>query len=117
MSHKHRCGSCGHLFEHSDKSFNDEAAHRCPVCKKGPWWYRHYSDDPPFKPKERKVLICLLIAIVIAAAFMALVRAILALPPFIDLAPYGGVIYALIVLIVVIAVINYCYPGHLPRLS
>lgn len=60
------------------------------------------------------LVICLIVALVIAGAMMGVVRAVLALPGSAGFAPYGGVIYALIVLLVVLIVINYCFgwPGH-----
>jgi hypothetical protein len=62
------------------------------------------------------LLICLIIALIVAAAVMGVVRAVLALPTFAGFAPYGGVIYALIVLLVVLLVIQYCFPEfHFPR--
>jgi len=60
------------------------------------------------------LIICLIIALIIAGAIMGVVRAILALPGWNSFAPYGGVIYALIVLLAVLVVINYCFgPGYL----
>ena len=56
------------------------------------------------------IVICLIIAIIVAAAFMGVVRAVLQLPAWGGLAPYGGVIYALIVLLVVLVVIQYLFP-------
>lgn len=61
------------------------------------------------------LIICLIIALVVAGAFMAVVRAVLALPGWAGFAPYGGVIYALIVLLVVLAVIDYCFNYPLLR--
>jgi hypothetical protein len=60
------------------------------------------------------LVICLIIALVIGGAVMGVVRAVLALPGWAGFAPYGGVIYALIVLLCVLMVISYCfgYPGH-----
>jgi hypothetical protein len=55
------------------------------------------------------LIICLIIALIIAGAVMGVVRAVLALPDWAGFAPYGGVIYALIVLLVVLAVISYCF--------
>lgn len=61
------------------------------------------------------LIICLIIALVIAAAVLGVVRAVLALPGWAGFAPYGGVIYALIVLLIVLAIINQCfgYGGNL----
>jgi hypothetical protein len=61
------------------------------------------------------LLICLLLAIVVAAAVMGVVRAVLALPPMNALAPYGGLFYAVVVLLVVLLVIEYCFSGGLAR--
>jgi hypothetical protein len=60
------------------------------------------------------LIICLIIALVVAAAVMGVVRALLALPAWAGFAPYGGVIYALIVLLVVLAVISYCFGARFP---
>ena len=57
------------------------------------------------------LIICLLLALVVAAAVMGVVRAVLALPAWTGFAPYGGVIYALAVLLVVLAVIQFCFGG------
>ena len=62
-----------------------------------------------------ETLICLLIAIVLAAAFLAIVRAVLALPPMAGIAPYGGVFYAVAVLIVLLLVIKFCLPQYMPH--
>lgn len=59
-----------------------------------------------------ELLICIIIAVIVAACVLGVVKAILALPPFVSLAPYGGVLYALVVLLVVLVAISYCYPGH-----
>jgi hypothetical protein len=61
------------------------------------------------------LIICLIIALVVAGAVMGVVRAVLALPNWAGFAPYGNVIYALIVLLVVLVVINYCF-GYPTRL-
>jgi hypothetical protein len=45
------------------------------------------------------------------------VRAILALPAWAGFAPYGGVIYALIVLLVVLVVIQFCFGANLGHLG
>jgi hypothetical protein len=60
------------------------------------------------------LVICLIVALVIGGAVMGVVRAVLAMPGSSAIAPYGGVIYALIVLLMVLLVISYCfgYPGH-----
>lgn len=55
------------------------------------------------------LVICLVVALIIAAAVLGVVRAVLALPPMANFAPYGGVIYALILLLVVLIVIGYCF--------
>ena len=49
------------------------------------------------------LIVCLIIALVVAAAVLGVVRAVLALPPMANIAPYGGVIYALILLLIVLA--------------
>ncbi len=60
------------------------------------------------------LIICLIIALVVAAAVLGVLRAVLALPPMAGFAPYGGVIYALVVLLVVLLVIQYCFFGGYP---
>ncbi len=55
------------------------------------------------------LVICLVVALIIAAAVLGVVRAVLALPPMANMAPYGGVIYALILLLMVLIVIGYCF--------
>jgi hypothetical protein len=59
--------------------------------------------------QEMNLIICLVIALIVAAAVLGVVRAVLALPPMANLAPYGGVIYALILLLMVLAVVGYCF--------
>jgi hypothetical protein len=61
------------------------------------------------------LIICLIIALVVAGAVMGVVRAVLALPGSASFAPYGNVIYALIVLLVVLVIISYCF-GYPMRL-
>ena len=61
------------------------------------------------------LVICLIIALIVAAAVLGVVRALLALEPFTTVAPYGGVIYALIVLLIILLVINYCFGAGFPR--
>ena len=61
------------------------------------------------------LIICLIVALLVAAAVLGVVRAVLALPPMATLAPYGGVIYALILLLVVLAVIDFCFDYPLLR--
>lgn len=55
------------------------------------------------------LVICLIIALVVAAAVLGVVRALFALPPLANLAPYSGVIYALVLLLAVLLVIQYCF--------
>jgi hypothetical protein len=57
------------------------------------------------------LVVCLIIAIIVAAALLGVVRAVLALPGSATFAPYGNVIYALIVLLVVLVVVQYCFGG------
>ncbi len=57
------------------------------------------------------LLICLIVALLVAAAVLAVVRALLALPPLAGFAPYGGVIYALVVLLIVLIIVEYCLGG------
>lgn len=39
-THKHQCGDCQHVFEHSDACKGDVLAHFCPECGGGPWSWR-----------------------------------------------------------------------------
>lgn len=57
------------------------------------------------------LVICLIVALLVAAAVLGVVRALLVLPQMSTLAPYGGVIYALIVLLVVLVIVRYCFGG------
>ena len=57
------------------------------------------------------LIICLIIALLIAAAVLGVVRTLLALPGFAGFAPYGAVIYALVVLLIVLLVVSYCFGG------
>ncbi len=57
------------------------------------------------------LLICLIIALLIAGAVLAVIRALLSVPQFSGFAPYGNVIYALAVLLVVLCVVEYCFGG------
>jgi len=57
------------------------------------------------------LLICLIIALIVAAAVLMVVRALLALPGFAAFTPFGNVIYALVVLLIVLIVISYCFGG------
>lgn len=52
------------------------------------------------------LIIWLICVLLVAGAVLALVRAILALPFMADLAPYGGVIYALVVLLIVLVIVG-----------
>lgn len=56
-------------------------------------------------------LIWLVCVLLIVAAVLGLLRAVLALPPFSGLAPYTGVVYALVVLIVVLIIVDAIYGG------
>lgn len=59
------------------------------------------------------LIICLIVALLVSAAVLGVARAVLSLPPLANLAPYGSVVYALIVLLVVLAVISFCFPGYI----
>jgi hypothetical protein len=48
-----------------------------------------------------ELIIWLVVVLLVLAAFLGLIKAILSLPPFADLQPYTGVIYALIVFLCV----------------
>jgi hypothetical protein len=38
--HSHRCAACGYVWSHGEDSFGNVAAHTCPKCGRGPWWYK-----------------------------------------------------------------------------
>lgn len=60
------------------------------------------------------LLLWLIVVVLVAGAVLGVVRAILATPPFESIAPYGGVIYALIVLLVVLVAVSLVYYGYGP---
>ncbi len=62
-------------------------------------------------PDLISLVICLIIALLITAAVLGVLRAVLALPPLSGLAPYGGVIYALVVLLAILIIVSYCFGG------
>jgi uncharacterized membrane protein len=57
------------------------------------------------------LIVALIVVLLVAGAFLAVVRAILSLPPFASFAPYSNVIYALIVLLVVLICVSYFWGG------
>jgi hypothetical protein len=57
------------------------------------------------------MLICLLIAIVVAALVLGVVRALLALEPLASIKPYGTLLYAIVLLLIGLIVIQYCVVG------
>ncbi len=57
------------------------------------------------------LLIWLIVVLLIAAAVLGVVRALFALPPLASLAPYTGVIYALIVLVIVLIIADAILGG------
>ena len=64
------------------------------------------------------LLIWFLVIVIVAAAVLAVVRAALALPIFAGLAPYTNLVYALVVLLIILAVVQMFYgsgPLTLPR--
>lgn len=46
--HRHKCSSCGYVWEHCDSESGNDAAHGCPSCGVKQW--TKYSGDE--KPKE-----------------------------------------------------------------
>jgi hypothetical protein len=60
-------------------------------------------------------LICLLVAIVVGAGVLGVVRAVLALPPMAGIKPYGGLFYAIAVLLIILLVVKFCLPQYMPR--
>ena len=60
------------------------------------------------------LIVFLILALLVAGAFLAVVRAILATPPFAEFQPYAGVIYALVVLLVVLVIVGMIYNGGVP---
>lgn len=59
------------------------------------------------------LLIWLILVLLVAGAVLGLVKAILALPLFANVQPYANVIYALVVLLVVLYVVDGFYHGGL----
>lgn len=55
--HRHECGVCGCVWEHSDDERGVDAAHHCPEC--GPdagthgWWY-HGDKAPQYHDHHKK---------------------------------------------------------------
>lgn len=39
--HKHKCGKCSHIWEHSESNAGIAEAHMCPSCGNGPYWLKH----------------------------------------------------------------------------
>jgi len=60
------------------------------------------------------LLIWLIVVLLVAGAVLGVVRAILSTPPFAAFQPYGNVIYALIVLVIVLIVVGAFYGGSFP---
>lgn len=56
-------------------------------------------------------IIWLVIVLFVAAAVLGVVRALLALPIFQNLQPYVNVIYALIVLLMILIIVQMMYSG------
>ncbi len=57
------------------------------------------------------LLIWLIVVLLIAGAVLAVVRAVLATPLFVSIQPYGNVVYALIVLVIVLIIVQLFYIG------
>lgn len=34
-------GGCGFVWEHGNNKMDSKAAHKCPNCGKGGWWFRY----------------------------------------------------------------------------
>ena len=45
--HSHKCSRCGHEFWHTDASFGNAEAHRCPACGWGPNWQQYRRGSSP----------------------------------------------------------------------
>ncbi len=60
------------------------------------------------------LLIWLIVVVLIAGAVLAVVRAVLATPLFASMQPYGHVVYALIVLVIVLIIVQMFYAGGPP---
>lgn len=48
--HRHRCDSCGRVWEHGEDCYGDWNAHKCPRC--GESQIVLYRGDEPPTPKE-----------------------------------------------------------------
>jgi hypothetical protein len=44
--HKHRCVSCGHVWEHDESCRGNRDLHICQRCGDGPWFWRYDGDEP-----------------------------------------------------------------------
>jgi hypothetical protein len=47
--HRHRCGNCHHIWEHSDDMMGNEEEHKCPECKEEQWTKYFGSGAPVTK--------------------------------------------------------------------
>ena len=45
-SHRHECGDCGYVWEHSNKCRGNDAAHQCPKCGEEEWG-QYFGEKPP----------------------------------------------------------------------
>lgn len=43
-THRHKCRSCNHIWEHPDECAGNEQAHTCSNCGTQTW-VRHYDQD------------------------------------------------------------------------
>jgi hypothetical protein len=59
-----------------------------------------------------ELIIWLIVVLLVGAAILGVVRAVLALPPFETVRPYGNVVYALIVLLVILVAVSRFPGGH-----
>jgi hypothetical protein len=57
------------------------------------------------------LIIWLIVVLLVAGAVLGVVRAVLATPLFAAVQPYGNVIYALIVLLLVLVIVQMFYGG------
>lgn len=55
------------------------------------------------------IIICLIVALLLSYGVLRVAQAILSLPRAATFAPYGDVIYALIVLLIILVIIDICF--------
>jgi hypothetical protein len=61
------------------------------------------------------LLIWIIVVVIVGAAVLGVVRALLGTPLLAGLAPYGNLLEALIVLLIVLVALSLFYGGRIPR--